>query len=826
MIRTSLSLRQIHAALALAIVALPLVFSSAVEATTTLAVVVAGEPWKDPSTSAVGNALSVPTPPKDGIPLGWSTTEAGAVGVTWQVETVGLSPSVVASGTSPLTHPAAPGAQNWIWINANFLAATPPPKATSYRITVRAFDGGHKPLGAASAPVTVTQEAGTSTGPIFGRAGIFPSVQLMRYQEIPNYPTPNAGLKLALRNDGDQPTDPIWLYAKDSNGLMRQDKPVHIESIAKGKDRIVTLPLAAILPPATSQTPEYQQSIAWANEYRQRGGVNLVAVMDWGGPKADAPMQDHREVAAYKGSGDSCQDGKLDGDEEILADCGGSCGCCFGKDYPWTDWRGVYGYNFGNNSAFQDAAGTYDYGDLQGVFGNCSIYVWPCGALTGPVLDPFVTNYLVIVKAVTHDGRCFGFSLSARSFIAGDEQLASYPSSSGGICDTWHLKSPVDASNGSSDISPDLARMIKRRHLYQFTNEGLQTYLQARWANSSVYWVPRLKNNVPAVLGLCSHAVLVHHVRDRDDGGLDIEIYDPNVPRNPGENKMTALKASRITVQGDDSYQFDDRENPNSKGVHCSGRAASDFTVFSYADLQHPTMPSGGDSLISFGSLSGDASITQVTDAAGHPLFLPDGTINRDPATRIRAHPFYPEGVKAGDPVRFIVMDGKQAYTHHIRSTSDYEAVFVGPNYSARIQGAQAAAAEPDQVGIDPQGGGFEFATKAENKAVRGQLVVRAADKSTRSATANLTSSRDEKVRLEFDAAREAVTYRHRGAAGNFVLELWSSHSPNTPLSVRPLPVEHGDTITLKPDWRQLDQTTAMVRVTKLDGSIRDLPLR
>src|SRR5215470_14184985 len=63
-----------------------LAMSAPAGATTSLAIVISGEPWKDPSLAATGHKLSVSTPPVDGqIWLGWSTTSVGAMGVNWQI---------------------------------------------------------------------------------------------------------------------------------------------------------------------------------------------------------------------------------------------------------------------------------------------------------------------------------------------------------------------------------------------------------------------------------------------------------------------------------------------------------------------------------------------------------------------------------------------------------------------------------------------------------------------------------------------------------------------------------------------------------------------
>ena len=69
----------------------------------------------------------------------------------WQVKNVASPGSIVLSGTAPLAKGASPNGQNWIWISASFLAATPPAKPASYQITAIAYNSKKKPIGATSA---------------------------------------------------------------------------------------------------------------------------------------------------------------------------------------------------------------------------------------------------------------------------------------------------------------------------------------------------------------------------------------------------------------------------------------------------------------------------------------------------------------------------------------------------------------------------------------------------------------------------------------------------------------------------------------------------
>src|SRR5262249_50837831 len=161
------------------------------------------------------------------------------------------------------------------------------------------------------------------TPPItFGRTAVFPTVHLLRYFEqvgssgLGQLESATGALKLRLTNDGQKPTDPMWIAAKDAHTLLRQPTPLAIPSLAPGHSLVVTLNMVGILPPALSQLPDEQQISGWKQEYKDRGGVDLRVSLDWRGPRANAPMSGHSEVAVYKGASDSCKNGKLDGDEQ------------------------------------------------------------------------------------------------------------------------------------------------------------------------------------------------------------------------------------------------------------------------------------------------------------------------------------------------------------------------------------------------------------------------------------------------------------------------------------------------------------------------------
>jgi hypothetical protein len=770
-------------------------------------------------------AYPVTTPER--LTFQWSTDEKGAVGGDWQVTTTGPGNKVTVVKKGSVTPAPLVGYVAKFTLDADaFLAKLPPAGGKVYNVTITPHDAQNKPLGKPSAAVVVTQKpSGPSTTKFDLPNPVFPSLKFVRYVQNAadlNIAAPGA-LKIRVSNGGTTPTDAIALSVTDKNFMVKSD-PVLVPSLKPKASMDLNVRLMAHLPPPPNGLTDTSSLMyQWQSDYDKKG-VDLAALLDW-----HATV--YRTVPMYKGKTDSCNDGKLDGDE-TGADIGGCCGSGFGRNVNFRDFRQVYGFQFSNSHAFMINVGTYGQGDLQGLYGDLAIYIFT----PFPNLDPTVFPYLKILNDHTKDGRCFGFCLAALRFLFKRETLAAYPSvadntsdAPGPTYDTWHLEG-MALQNGNINASPDLARLIHRQHALQYSKEAMLCYLDARWNNSAAYVKNQLKTNMPSILNLVpsgsGHSVVAHHMTDRADGGFEIDCYDPNVPWDPKElapgelNK--ALTRSRVIVKGDGTYSYHD-----GAGAEYDGTASTDLTVFPYPIFTNPSMPTvaGLAKAVSVGAVSGLATITQVTDADGHRLFLPNGKVNYDPKTRIHAHPFYPLDGQKGAPARFIVMAANGGYTHTISATGKYEADFVGPNYAAHVEQISGQGGDKDQLMIDPKAGALAITTAAAKKDVHGKLIVRAADKSSRVATLQVTLSANAPVRLEFDEKRETLTYQHKGANTNLALTLWSSTAPKATYSGKPLAVENGDVLNFKPNWHQLDRTPGSVHIVKRSGTVTVHPL-
>jgi CubicO group peptidase (beta-lactamase class C family) len=291
--------------------------SFGVEAATKLSIAVAGEPWKDPSTSAVGPALTIANPPAGTPPsggtlaIGWSTTATTAMGVTWQVK---KGSTIVASGNAPLKKVALPNTTIWIFIPASFLAKKPPTTPVTFDITVTPHDAANKPVDTTSPAVAVTQVVDTSTGPSFGANAVFPTLAFVSY--VPNFGGVSqtqlfyelGTLTVRASNGGKVDTNAMRLFVTDLNGTMQQTQgTASIKALKPGHSIDVAVHLQGVLPPAQSQAPEEQQYTEWLRKYAEECGVDFRAAMDldMSDPQAKNLVNGHSEADLYRGIGSS-----------------------------------------------------------------------------------------------------------------------------------------------------------------------------------------------------------------------------------------------------------------------------------------------------------------------------------------------------------------------------------------------------------------------------------------------------------------------------------------------------------------------------------------
>jgi hypothetical protein len=253
-------------------------------------------------------AITITTP--EALTMQWTTDQSGATGGTWLVTNASAGNKVVASGETP-TPTAGHFLRFTIPANA-FLLAASPTSSVKFNITIVPHNAAKQPLGGTSQAVVVTEVADSPQKPVvFGPSAVFPTVEIVTYNEkigvAPLTQLHFAGADVTLRvsNKGTAPTDPMWLSLSDNSLLMRQNSPkVSLSSLKAGATQIVSVHLDAILPPPTSPMPNEAQYATWSQQYKDRCGVDLRTVMDWRGPQAKTPLNDHAEtIPSFEGLG-------------------------------------------------------------------------------------------------------------------------------------------------------------------------------------------------------------------------------------------------------------------------------------------------------------------------------------------------------------------------------------------------------------------------------------------------------------------------------------------------------------------------------------------
>jgi hypothetical protein len=502
-------------------------------------------------------------------------------------------------------------------------------------------------------------------------------------------------------------------------------------------------------------------------------------------------------------------------------------------------FRNTDGFRF-PNFIVDNATGVGDYttADAAELFGEAQLEVWG--------IHNYVADGVLAAAnaALRGDGHCFGFSLASQRFTHDDESLAGYPWH-GSPADTWALDGPtVDTSKkllaGVNDAQK-LVHYIHLLHLAQISSQFVAAYkddyLHHLTANADDVYnevAHALKSGDGPLISLREdlgaghfhgHVLVAYDLEeDGTQGNYYIDVYDPNVPFLPpsasdrGENDPTLVdgsgqlqhtlrtNASRIHVFADGHWEFPLlRVDGQSTGNWASG--LDGLIVVPYSQV--PVALDAPWTLTGFlNTVFGDAGeVTQVGDAAGHTLLRPDGTVNKDPATRLPgAAPFGPLDSEAS--AGMYVLDDHGAYTEtvHGTGTGNYTAEFFGDRAAVRLD-TTGSPGNDDQVTLDAQALAVRFHTAAASKPVTLQLSARAADGSARTYVITTTAYRAGDDRFDFDAARQSLTYTHAGPAADVTVTMTGVDAQGKPISLSTpaLHVAGCDTLVLPTSgWQQV----------------------
>jgi hypothetical protein len=496
--------------------------------------------------------------------------------------------------------------------------------------------------------------------------------------------------------------------------------------------------------------------------------------------------------------------------------------------------RGRWGFSFQNSGTLEGVLGGFDMGDMAADFGGGVYLPWNV-AQAGVVMG--------IADVGLTTGNCFGFSILAGRSVMGIR--GTYPAWSGlasdvnttsplpfpaTASDTWHIFGPEVAEVASLARSTPITQDIHRAHLMQVSSQFLGAFVTATNLNGD----PQVFRSAlegqhatsPALVTMessCGHVVLAYGVRDTGGGSYAVDVYDPNVPYLPDEptnpqEHATRLQDSTLSVTASGSFTYNDNN-----GESCGG-SLSDVRVIALGSVPLPNqaaLPGTADMLGAVFN-NGAAEISQVADAQGRTLLKSDGSPNKDPATRIpNAVRFQLLGGGRSAPA-LIYAKAPFVHTYTIRGKSGgrYAARFAAPGMVVEVDDVSTTPGALDSVRVDPSGA-IDL-RGASAKPFRAKLSVRAGS-GPRSVVVYGGVDAGSTAHLEFDAARNAVVYRHAGPRASVHFELSDGPSKATTAA---LDVENGDTVTVRPAWSALAAGAGTMAHRKAAGTESTRPLR
>ncbi len=510
------------------------------------------------------------------------------------------------------------------------------------------------------------------------------------------------------------------------------------------------------------------------------------------------------------------------------------------------DYRDTNGFSFTNSDQFQSNVGGYSFSDVSDVFGYDQTHLginpcWPWSdcSVTTPVPDPFALLFWGVVNDVGgQNGQCFGFSLGTQRLLHGDQSYSAFPAQDPAVNSVWNLKGPESAGGPSSTVS----HFIHLTHMEQFSSEALHDWLTQATENAITGDQNSIINQVDAALnandhplielrnGTDGHVVVAYDVEDGNNGDKLIDVYNPNQNYTTDEESSSGLThqevltSSQITVHPDGHWEF-----PGFSPAWHAGPGS--LVVVPYGTVPvHPTLPTTISGL--FDLIFGSAQASQVTDAAGHTLLNPDGSLNTDSKTGIPSATQFADLAGTNKPGSDIFLFGKTGtYKQTIVGTSSgqYTNALFGSGLGVAIK-AGSAKGTVDDLTVDPQrssvgfgtaAGGSSGASASTTRPVRTALYVRAADGTKRTATVVTSLGAGRSDTMSFTGGGGGLALQHTGPAATYSLALsWAGQNaaPQTFITP-PMTVASGDKASFTPqDWSKLGAGSLKVSVKHSDG--------
>jgi hypothetical protein len=523
-----------------------------------------------------------------------------------------------------------------------------------------------------------------------------------------------------------------------------------------------------------------------------------------------------------------------DGPLTLIAPYDGVTSVNPGLVFHVNSFRNVDGYSFPN---FKSSG--YTYADLVTLFGQQAVYQTTASGAQVPT--SLATAYLNMINGFPLGGQCFGMSLSSERFVEGRESYSNSPNQQGLTAQTvWDLA----GGPGSA-----LEQYVHQQQILTFSSEnetetllshaetvangyqGIESAIKAAFSQGNYpivsMFVPVAQSN--GKQASTGHSVVAYNLEDdgTGTGGFYIDVYDNNVPFASQENSNGALHQLHVG--------YYDATGDHGSRIHVYANGTWSFPNLSWSSkvlnlyvarpLQIPVQPTmslntGFSVTLQPGAA---AQVAQITDAAGHTLFNPDGTLNTNPAT-MTADALMLVPLDAATPaVPYYVLGGSTGpYTVTMRGTNSgtYGFTLLNGQFAASFQAIATAQGQQDTVSIDP-GGSVQFATTAASKALTVQLIGHATDGSEHCAVLTTRTASGSTERLGFDAKGRAFTYAHAGATTNYrlALEGYDTKGRAVTLVTASLRLKPGETGNFQAlDWTRLKTKGVQLTVTQKNG--------
>jgi hypothetical protein len=537
-----------------------------------------------------------------------------------------------------------------------------------------------------------------------------------------------------------------------------------------------------------------------------------------------------------------------------------------GAGFAVDNYRNTRGFSWINNTTFQAlVGGSYSEGDATALFGaSQTTYNFQIRGIGPKGFDPLVDIFLKVADSLLDSGgQCFGMSLASLRFAAGQMSFTGLPQQPAGAepagppgPDAWLLNGPQlgPQSGDATNVSPSLATYVHRQHLAQLSQEYINNWTRFRENVSSAAGLQNAIQQAFTAGGvdgrgaiICinpsnsdGHAVVAYDIVDTGGGAFNILVYDPNVPFLPGEDSDPVQRASQaaesvINVMSDGSWVL-----PNSAlifnqtGIADWSGDIDHITVIPWNTIPPtPSLPwaeilaASGLSLAFLWIVTGDASVSQVSDGQGH-LLLAGGQWNLDPDTvlsGVRPLPAFGGLGQSSVPAFASTSPAPLIQTITGNAAGTYDLQWVGGGYGVTMTAVPTTPGTSDTVLM--RSGGVDF-TAAQDKTVAMTVTgIGTASGLPRTATVQTGASAGAAVSVLFNPATETFSYVNHGAPASYTVELSSIDATGhaSSLTAPAASAQTGDTLTFSPDWTQLGAGRGILSAQTAAGAVTNIPL-